>query len=433
MFHATLSSKSTKYYEILEVSKDADLDELKRAYKKAAFKYHPDKGGNPEKFKEVCQAYEVLSDPQKRAIYDQYGEGSFTECGTSSGPSDNIFESFGYFSSGGYFNGFIKPVDKEQIVVVTLEDLYNGTSKTIPTSRTVICSKCLGQGTVNEAPEKCSCCLGSGLLVSKRHVAYRMTERVQHACHECGGSGILPSEEDRCPRCEGRRITRETKVREVVIERGMKDGQRIVFHGEGDDFPGLLTGNLVFVLQLADHPVFKREFSDLYVELKISLRDALCGFKIALKHLDGRRLLIESYPGDLIKRCRSPSPSPSGLLLSICPSLCHYKVIENEGMPEYRMPFLKGPLYIIYNVVFPPLEFLTPEKCRLLEELLPPPAFPPPSQAELDRCERKFLHDIDPEAVQWRRMHQQREASLHYGHDDDDDGSGYYRSACPQQ
>ncbi|CAA6666774.1 unnamed protein product [Spirodela intermedia] len=410
MFHATLSSKSTKYYEILEVSKDADLDELKRAYKKAAFKYHPDKGGNPEKFKEVCQAYEVLSDPQKRAIYDQYGEGSFTECGTSSGPSDNIFESFGYFSSGGYFNGFIKPVDKEQIVVVTLEDLYNGTSKTIPTSRTVICSKCLGQGTVNEAPEKCSCCLGSGLLVSKRHVAYRMTERVQHACHECGGSGILPSEEDRCPRCEGRRITRETKVREVVIERGMKDGQRIVFHGEGDDFPGLLTGNLVFVLQLADHPVFKREFSDLYVELKISLRDALCGFKIALKHLDGRRLLIESYPGDLIKRCRSPSPSGSSYLsapLSVQLKIYsrssqkpgHYKVIENEGCP---IPH--------------------PREVPLAGGASAAAGVPPPSQAELDRCERKFLHDIDPEAVQWRRMHQQREASLHYGHDDDDDG-----------
>lgn len=197
------------------------------------------------------------------------------------------------------------------------------------------------------------------------------------------------------------------------------------------------------MLQLEDHPVFKRASNDLYVELKISLKDALCGFRYALTHLDGRSLLIESYPGDVTMPCRSPDPSsPSALLISrllpVRPEINsrpsqnpdHYKLIEDEGMPEHRMPFLKGQLFILFTVVFPSREFLTPERCRSLEKVLPPGALPAPSQADLDKCEKKVLHSVEVQAVQWRQQ-QQREACSYddyYG-----DESAHSHPQCPQQ
>ncbi|WOK99490.1 DnaJ protein [Canna indica] len=143
---APKKSDNTRYYEILGVPKTASQDDLKKAYRKAAIKNHPDKGGDPEKFKELAQAYEVLSDPEKREIYDQYGEDALKE-GMGGGGGHNPFDIFESFFGGGGSSRGRRQRRGEDVVhplKVSLEDLYNGTSKKLSLSRNVICQKCKG-------------------------------------------------------------------------------------------------------------------------------------------------------------------------------------------------------------------------------------------------------------------------------------------------
>ncbi|KAJ0046258.1 hypothetical protein Pint_05771 [Pistacia integerrima] len=234
---APKKSDNTKYYEILGVSKNASQDDLKKAYRKAAIKNHPDKGGDPEKFKELAQAYEVLSDPEKREIYDQYGEDALKEgMGGGGGGHDpfDIFQSFfggSPFGGGGSSRGRRQRRGEDVIhpLKVSLEDLYNGTSKKLSLSRNVICAKCKGKGSKSGASMKCSGCQGSGMK------------------------------------------------------------------------PETITGDIVFLLQQREHPKFKRKGDDLFVEHTLSLTEALCGFQFILTHLDGRQLLIKSNPGEVVK------------------------------------------------------------------------------------------------------------------------------------
>ncbi|MBO8589717.1 hypothetical protein INN88_14045, partial [Staphylococcus aureus] len=142
-------------------------------------------------------------------------------------------------------------------------------------------------------------------------------------------------------------------VLEVHVEKGMQHGQKIVFEGEADEAPDTVTGDIVFVLQLKDHPKFKRKLDDLYVEHTLSLTEALCGFQFALTHLDGRQLLIKSNPGEVIKPGQ-------------------HKAINDEGMPHHQRPFMKGRLYIQFNVEFPDSGALSLDQCRTLETILPP-------------------------------------------------------------
>ncbi len=240
---APKKSDNTKYYDILGVSKNASQEDLKKAYRKAAIKNHPDKGGDPEKFKELAQAYEVLSDPEKRDIYDQYGEDALKE-GMGGGPGGHdpfdIFQSFfggNPFGGGGSSRGRRQRRGEDVIhpLKISLEDLYNGTSKKLSLSRNVICSKCKGKGSKSGASMKCSGCQGSGMKVSIRHLGPSMIQQMQHPCNECKGTGETINDKDRCPQCKGEKVVQEKKVLEVIVEKGMQNGQRITFPGEADE------------------------------------------------------------------------------------------------------------------------------------------------------------------------------------------------------
>ncbi|CAI0541628.1 unnamed protein product [Linum tenue] len=211
---------------------------------------------------------------------------------------------------------------------VTLEDLYLGRSKKLSLSRNVICSKCSGKGSKSGASMKCSGCQGSGMKVSIRQLGPGMIQQMQHACNECRGTGESISDKDRCPQCKGEKVVPEKKVLEVVVEKGMQNNQKITFPGEADE--AVFTGDIVFVLQQKEHPRFKRKGDDLFVEHTLSLTEALCGFQFVITHLDGRQLLIKSLPGEVVK--------PDS-----------FKAVNDEGMPMYRKPFLKGKLYIHFT------------------------------------------------------------------------------------
>nr|P42824.1 RecName: Full=DnaJ protein homolog 2; Flags: Precursor [Allium ampeloprasum]CAA54720.1 LDJ2 [Allium ampeloprasum] len=414
---APKKSDNTKYYEVLGVSKNATPEDLKKAYRKAAIKNHPDKGGDPEKFKEIGQAYEVLNDPEKREIYDQYGEEGLKEgMGGGGGVHDpfDIFQSFfggGGFGGGGSSRGRRQRRGEDVVhpLKVSLEDLYNGTSKKLSLSRNVLCTKCKGKGSKSGASMNCASCQGSGMKVSIRQLGPGMIQQMQHPCNECKGTGEMISDKDRCPQCKGEKVVQQKKVLEVHVEKGMQNGQKITFPGEADEAPDTVTGDIVFVLQQKEHPKFKRKGDDLFYEHSLSLTEALCGFQFVLTHLDNRQLLIKSNPGEVIKPDQ-------------------FKGINDEGMPMYQRPFMRGKLYIHFSVDFP--DSLTPDQCKALESVLPSRNASRLTDMEIDECEETTMHDVNIEEEMRRKQHQQAQEA----YDEDDEGhGGAQRVQCAQQ
>ncbi|XP_010544327.1 PREDICTED: dnaJ protein homolog [Tarenaya hassleriana] len=409
-------SDNSRFYEILGVTKDATQEDLKKAYKKAAIKNHPDKGGDPEKFKEIAQAYEVLSDPEKREIYDQYGEEALKEGMGGSGPTIDPFDIFSSFFGGGGSSRGRRERRGEDVVhplKVSLEDLYLGTTKKLSLSRNVICSKCNGKGSKSGASMKCSGCQGIGMKVTVRHLGPSMIQQMQHVCNECKGTGETIDEKDRCLQCKGEKVVPEKKVLEVFVEKGMQNGQKITFPGAADEAPDTVTGDVVFVIQQKEHPKFKRKGENLFYEHTLSLTEALCGFQFVLTHLDGRQLLIKSNPGEVVK--------PDS-----------FKAIDDEGMPVHQRPFMKGKLYIHFMVEFP--DSLSSDQVKALEAILPPPRTSSQfTDMELDECEETTLHDVNIEE-EMRRKHQQPQRGEAYEEDGDDSGhGGAQRVQCAQQ
>ncbi|KAL6190671.1 hypothetical protein ACLB2K_037065 [Fragaria x ananassa] len=341
-----MTGNNDKYYKILGVSKNASQDDVKKAYKKAAIKTHPDKGGDPEKFKELGQAYEVLSDPKKREIYDQFGEEGLMNEGPGGHPHQqdpfDIFTHF--FNRGPRETRERRGKDVAYPLKVSLEDLYNGTTRNLAVSRNRICTKCKGKGSkAGASSTTCGGCQGSGRKVTIRRLGPSMVQQMQEYCNECNGTGRNLRAQDRCQQCKGDKVVPEKKTLEVNVEKGMRNGHKITFRGEADEAPGTITGDIVIVVQQKEHPKFKREGDDLIFEHTLSLKEALCGFQFKLKHLDGRQLLIKSEPGQVVKPDQ-------------------YKAINDEGMPIYSNGFTKGKLYVHFIVEFP--NSLNPELCK---------------------------------------------------------------------
>ncbi|CAH3042484.1 unnamed protein product [Porites lobata] len=389
--------KETTFYDILDVSPSATPSELKKAYRKLALKYHPDK--NPDagdKFKQISHAYEVLSDERKRQIYDEGGEEALSGGGDMGGfhsPMD-IFDMF--FGTGhGRHRGRQERKGKDMIhqLKVSLEDLYNGTTRQLALQKNVICAKCEGRGGKKGSVVTCNTCHGSGMYIRIHQIGPGMVQQIHTQCRDCGGSGERIPEKDRCKNCQGRKTVKERKILEVHIDKGMRDGQKITFSGEGDQEPGIEPGDIIIILDEKEHPLYKRNDMDLRRKMELELVEALCGFQRTIDMLDQRKLVITSLAGDVIK--------PGDV-----------KCVMNEGMPRYRSPFEKGRLIITFEVKFPPDGFITPASLSQLEQLFPPrqEVIVPEDAEEVD------LVKLDPEEESRRRRSQAGNA-----YDEDED------------
>jgi molecular chaperone DnaJ len=287
------------YYEILGVSRDADEQQLKTAYRRLAHRYHPDKNpGNKaaeDRFKEVSEAYAVLSDEEKRARYDRFGHGS----------AQSPFDGFGGpFAAGGssindifgdifseMFGGGVRSrqrarprgSDLRYHLEIGFEEAAFGKKVRIQIPRPRRCDTCQGSGArPGTGPRTCPTCGGSGEI--------RLTQgffSIARTCHQCGGAGRVIA--DKCPACGGRGQVAEEATVEVSVPRGVDTGTRLKLSGEGEPppAPGGQPGDLYVVVQVKEHPIFRREETEVICEMPISITQAALGAQIEVPTLDG--------------------------------------------------------------------------------------------------------------------------------------------------
>lgn len=402
--------KETKLYDCLGVVPGASESELKKAYRKLALKFHPDK--NPDagdKFKEISHAYEVLSDSGKRELYDQYGEEGLSGDGPGGATAEDLFSHIfgGAFGGGGgrrQPTGPRKGKDMTHTLKVSLEDLYKGKTAKLAVQRNIICSKCDGKGGKDGAMRQCHGCGGRGVRITVRQLG-PMLQQVQQACSECDGAGEVIAAKDRCKGCIGKKTTSERKVLEVFIDKGMREGQRITFAGEADQAPGTLAGDVVIMLAEKPHDRFRRSGDDLLFEAKIDLLTALAGGQFAINHLDNRTLLVNICAGEVIQ------PGAK-------------KIIVGEGMPSLRHHD-HGNLYVTFDVEFPKSHWASPDVIARLEDVLP-------ARKPLTNIANKDVEEVELGDLDASQQRQSSRGGMAADEEDDHMHSGH-TAQCAQQ
>ncbi len=297
------------YYEILGVSKTASADEIKKAYRKKAIEYHPDKNpGNKEaeeKFKEAAEAYEVLSDAQKRQRYDQFGHagvGGAASGGYGGGgmSMDDIFSHFGDIF-GGHFGGFggfgggsrgggqrvRRGSDLRVKVKLNLAEIATGVEKKIKVKKYVSCSHCTGSGSANGSqPATCTTCHGSGRVTRVQQTILGQMQTASE-CPTCGGDGKIIR--DKCSHCAGEGIVREDEVISINIPAGVMEGMQLSMNGKGNAARrGGVNGDLLVLVEEESHPELIRDENDLIYNLLLTLPTAILGGQVEVPTVDGK-------------------------------------------------------------------------------------------------------------------------------------------------
>lgn len=289
------------YYETLGVNRGADENTMKKAFRKLAQKYHPDVNSAPDaeaQFKEINEAYQVLSDPQKRAIYDRYGHAGLSNAGGMNdfaqgfGDLSSIFEDlfagFGGVGRGaGRRNAPRRGADLRVDVTLSFEEAAFGAERELEVPRMEECDRCHASGAEpGSTPERCSTCGGSGEVQRRQQSPLFGTIVTASACPRCNGTGELISSP--CAKCSGQKRVRVTRKLKVNVPAGVDDGTRIRLAGEGEAGSlGGPSGNLYVVIAVESHPIFVRHEFDLHMELPINVAQAALGAVVSIPTLDG--------------------------------------------------------------------------------------------------------------------------------------------------
>ncbi|GAA6062038.1 hypothetical protein JCM10212_005023 [Sporobolomyces blumeae] len=337
---------STDYYAVLGVKRNVDDKQLKKAYRKLSKQYHPDKNESEEakvKFLEISRSYEVLSDPEKRQIYDRHGEAGLKQrengqAGGAGDPFDVFRRAFG-FGGGGGQPGQRRGQNMLAEIEVDLKAMYEGDSVKFSIARKAVCEQCDGSGARSDKDiVECPVCEGRGIRLVRHQLGPGIFQQVQMHCDRCQGRGRAIKH--LCSTCKGHRIVDSQSDLVLHIDRGLPEGSEIVFEGEADESPDWVAGDVVVRVRSKRVPGgFLRKESNLYWKEPISVSEALLGFKHTVQGLDGHHIVLS----------RTGTTQPG-----------HVDVIHGEGMPIYHLSG-HGDLFVEYQVVFPPA---LPDKLR---------------------------------------------------------------------
>jgi len=363
---------SKDYYKILGVPRDADDNEIKKAYRKLAHKYHPDKkGGNENKFKEINEAYQVLSDRRKRAQYDQFGAdfeqtgsegfGGFDFSGFSDifkGKASGIKFEFGGDSDeefGDIFSGLFggageknkrRGNDVSVDIGVTLEEIAAGAEKEIDIYVSSVCPNCKGSGAEKGFDIKpCETCKGKGKIKKEKRTMLGVFSQIE-TCYDCQGQGEKPSKN--CSRCGGDGKIKDSKIIKVRIPAGISDNQTIKLSGQGEvgfrpSAGKSIPGDLYITVHEESHQLFTRKGDDIYYKLNISFSQAVLGDKVEIPTLQGKVKL------------KIPSGTQSGRIIRL----------KGKGIPHLQ-GWGKGDMFVVVQITVP--EKLSRKQKQLIEE-----------------------------------------------------------------
>jgi len=354
------------YYEVLGVSKNASAEEIKKAYRKKAMEFHPDRNpGNheaEEKFKEAAEAYDVLSTPEKKSRYDQFGHAGMSgNMGGGGGFSadfdlNSIFERFGDLFGGGFggFGGFGSSGSSQRqrvrkgsnlrvTVKLTLDEIARQTEKKLKIKKMISCPDCNGQGTKNKSDlQTCPKCNGRGQVMHQQRSMFGIIQQAV-VCDSCNGEGTIIK--NPCPTCNGNGIVKGEEIVTINIPAGVEDGMQLSMREKGNAAPrGGVNGDLIVVIEEVEHELFERDGNNLYLNYFISFPQAALGGSVDIPTLDG------------LARVKIAAGTQGGQILRL----------QNKGLPELHSS-RKGDLIVNINVWTP--KNLTKEEKNMIEKM----------------------------------------------------------------